>query len=43
MNFHLERPNGTSFSEFPFVPEIFQWDEPKKTFTVYILTGISGN
>ena len=31
--FHLERPNrenGTTFSEFPFVPGIFQWDEPKK-------------
>ena len=32
-NFHSERPNrenGTSFSEFPFVPGIFQWDETKK-------------
>ena len=32
-NFHSERPNrenGTTFSEFPFVPGIFQWDEPKK-------------
>ena len=31
--FHLERPNrenGTTFSEFLFVPGIFQWDEPKK-------------
>ena len=31
MNFHSKRPNrenGTTFSEFPFVPEIFQWDEP---------------
>ena len=31
-NFHSERPNrenGTTFSEFPFVPGIFQWDEPK--------------
>lgn len=30
--FHLERPNrenGTTFSEFLFVPGIFQWDEPK--------------
>ena len=45
-NFHSERPNrekGTTFSEFPFVPGIFQWDEPKKTFTIYIPTGISGN
>ena len=32
-NFHLERPNrenGTTFSEFLFVPRIFQWDKPKK-------------
>ena len=32
-NFHSERPNrenGTTFSEFPFVPGIFQWVEPKK-------------
>ena len=32
MNFHSERPsreNGTTFSEFPFVQGIFQWDEPK--------------
>ena len=32
-NFHSERPNGengTTFSEIPFVTEIFQWDEPKK-------------
>ena len=31
--FHLERPNrenGTTFSEFLFVPGIFLWDEPKK-------------
>ena len=31
VNFYLERPNrenGTTFSEFPFVPGIFQWDEP---------------
>ena len=25
----LHRENGTTFSEIPFVPEIFQWDEPK--------------
>ena len=31
--FHFERPNQenrTTFSEFLFVPRIFQWDEPKK-------------
>ena len=31
-NLHLKRPNrenGTTFSEFPFVPGIFKWDEPK--------------
>ena len=39
MNFHSERPNwenGTTFSEFPFVPGIFQWNEPKKTFTMHL-------
>ena len=33
-NFHSERSNqenGTTFSYFPFVPGIFQWDDPKKT------------
>ena len=34
---------GLLFPEIPFVPKIFQWDEPKKTFTIYIPTGISGN
>ena len=36
---------GLLFPEIPFVPEIFQWDElkAKKTFTIYIPTGISGN
>ena len=34
---------GLLFPEIPFVPEIFQWDEGKKTFTIYIPTGISGN
>ena len=32
MNFHSEPPNrdnGTTFSELPFVPGIFQWDESK--------------
>ena len=46
MNFHSEGPireNGTTFSEFPFVPGIFQWDEPKETFTIYIPTVSSGN
>ena len=33
---------GLLFPEIQFVPEIFQWDEPKKTFTIYIQTGISG-
>ena len=39
MKLHSERPNReneTTFSEFPFVPGIFQWDKPKKTFTMYI-------
>jgi len=26
-NFHRE--NGTTFSEIPFIPENFQWNEPK--------------
>ena len=45
-NFHSERPNrenGTTFSEFPFVPGIFQRDEPEKRLPFYIPTGISGN
>ena len=32
-HFHAERlnrENGTTFTEFPFVPGIFQWHEPKK-------------
>ena len=36
MNFHSERPNrenGTAFSEFPFVPGIFQWKERNKIST----------
>ena len=36
MNFHSERPNrenGTTFSEFPFVPGIFQWKERNKIST----------
>ena len=34
---------GLLFPEIPFVPKIFQWDEPKKTFAIYIPTVISGN
>ena len=26
----FHRENGTTFSEVPFFPEIFQWNEPKK-------------
>ena len=36
MNFHSERPNrenGTTFSEFPFVPGIFQWKQRNKIST----------
>ena len=49
-NFHLERPsreNGTTFSEFPFVPGIFQWDEskivyhlhPNRNFREFVVNG----
>ena len=27
--------NGTTFSEFPFVPGIFQWDEPKNVYHLH--------
>ena len=26
---NFQRENGTTFSEVPLFPEIFQWDEPK--------------
>ena len=49
MNIHSEYPNrenGTTFSEFPFLPGIFQWDEPKKGFKPFTsqqeFTGICG-
>ena len=35
---HSERPNrvnGPTFSEFPFVPGIFQWDEPKNVYHLH--------
>ena len=28
-NTHFQRENRTTFSEVPFIPEIFQWNEPK--------------
>ena len=45
-NFHLKRnnrENGTTFSEFPFVPGIFKWDEPKnrlpENFREFVVNG----
>ena len=31
----LNRENGTTFSEFPFVLGIFQWDEPKNVYHLH--------
>jgi len=36
-SFHQE--NGATFSEIPFIPENFQWNE-KKSCSIYIPTGI---
>ena len=38
----LNRENGTTFSEFPFVLGIFQWDEPKNVYHLHSNRNFAG-
>ena len=38
----FQRENGTTFSGIPFIRENFQWNEPEKLRSIYILIEISG-
>ena len=44
-NFRLEyfvRKNRTTFSDVPLLPEIFRWEDPKKSCSIHFRTGFPG-